>query len=132
MAIPGVPGSRSNSFLTTMKTRSPRICIALAALLMAGAAAAQAPNTDTKPAPSRPAQTIKPVPKNKVGDSIQHGTDAAGRSIARADSATRDGINRGSEAASRPVRNLGDSLGRKLGLGPTRSAPPVGPQGQQP
>lgn len=112
-------------------TRSARTCIALAALLMAGAAAAQAPNPD-KPAPSRPAQTIKPVPKNKVGDSIQHGTDAAGRGISRADSATRDGINRGSEAASRPVRNLGDSLGRKLGLGPTRSAPPVGPQGQQP
>lgn len=114
-----------------MKPSSPRICIALAALLLAGAAAAQAPNTD-KPSPSRPAQTIKPAPKTKVGDSIQHGTNAAGRGISRADNATRDGINRGSEAASRPVRNLGDSLGRKLGLGPTRSAPPVGPQGQQP
>lgn len=114
-----------------MKTRSPRICVALAALLMAAAAAAQAPDPD-KPAPSHPAHTIKPAPKNKVGDSIQHGTDSAGRSIAHADSATRNGINRGSEAASRPVRNLGDSLGRKLGLGPARSAPPVGPQGQQP
>ena len=117
--------------MKTMTTTTTRVCTALAALLVAGAAAAEAPDGD-KPGPSRPAHTIKPAPKNKVGDSIQHGTDAAGRGITRGENATRDGINRGSEAASRPVRNLGDSLGRKLGLGPTRSAPPVGPQGQQP
>jgi len=101
-------------------------------LVLAGAAAAQSPGAD-KPAASRPAQTLKPAPKNKVGSSIQHGTDVAGRSISHADASARSGINRGSEAASRPVRNLGDSLGRKLGLGPARpSQPAVGPQGQQP
>ena len=108
-------------------TTTTRICSALAALLVACAATAQVPNAD-KPANNRPAQTIKPAPKNKVTDSIQHGTDTAGRGIARADQSARSGINRGSEAASQPVRNLGDSLGRKLGLGPARSAPAVGPQ----
>ena len=113
-------------------TTTTRICTSLAALLLAGAASAQTPSTD-KPAASRPAQTLKPAPKNKVTDSIQHGTDTAGRSISHADSAARSGINRGSEAASRPVRNLGDSLGRKLGLGPAHPGQPaVGPQGQQP
>lgn len=103
---------------------------ALAALLLCASAVAQT-NPD-KPAPSQPAKTLKPAPKNKVGSSIQHGTDTAGRSISHADSAARDGINRGSEAASKPVRNLGDSLGRKLGLGPARSAPAVGPQAESP
>lgn len=117
---------------TTRPLSKPaRIATIVAALAMcAGTAAAQS-STD-KPAPSRPAQTIKPVPQNRVSNSIQHGTDTAGRSIAHADSAARNGINRGSEAASRPVRNLGDSLGRKLGLGPARSAPAVGPQGESP
>lgn len=103
-----------------------------ACLLLAHAAQAQAPNAD-KPNTTRPAQTIKPAPKNKVGDSIQHGTDAAGRGISHADAAARSGINKGSEAASRPVRNLGDSIGRKLGLGTASSnQPAVGPQGTPP
>ncbi|SFM28745.1 hypothetical protein [Variovorax sp. OV329] len=96
-----------------------------AALMLASTAAAQAPNTD-KPNTTRPAQTIKPAPQNRVGNSIQNGTDAAGRGISRADSATRSGINKGADAASRPVRNLGDSIGRKLGLGPATTNPPAG------
>jgi hypothetical protein len=53
--------------------------------------------------------------------------------VAKADQSARSGINRGSEAASRPVRNLGDSLGRKLGLGPAHSGPPAkGPQSEGP
>lgn len=120
---------------TTKPISNPKRAAAalVAALAMcAGTAIAQTSATPDKPAPSRPAQTIKPAPQNRVGNSIQHGTDTAGRSIAHADSAARDGINRGSEAASRPVRNLGDSLGRKLGLGPARKAPTVGPQGESP
>ena len=118
--------------MTKMTKTFLRVGIAVAAALMlAGTAAAQAPDTD-KPNTTRPAQTIKPAPKNKVGDSIQQGTDAAGRGISHADAATRSGINKGSEAASRPVRNLGDSIGRKLGLGTARSNQPAGPQGTPP
>lgn len=128
-------GSPVRNFMTTMtmtmtkliQIHLPRLGAAVAMLAMAGVAMAQAPNTD-KPTNSRSAQTIKPAPKNKVTDSIQHGTDTAGRGIAHADQSARSGINRGSEAASQPVRNLGDSLGRKLGLGPARTAPAVGPQ----
>lgn len=122
--------------MTIMKpttSKNQRTGAVLAALLLsAGIAAAQTTANPDKPAPSQPAKTIKPVPQNKVSNSIQHGTDTAGRSISHADAAARNGINRGSEAASRPVRNLGDSIGRKLGLGPTRSGPAVGPQGESP
>ena len=109
-------------------TDKPRLlCGALAALAFAFAGTALAQTSPDKPAGSRPAKTVKPAPRTQVGDSIQHGTDRAGRSISNADASARSGINRGSEAAARPVRNLGDKLGRKLGLGPAPSPPPVGP-----
>ena len=105
----------------TMKqsTRLPRLGAALIVLTLAGAAMAQQQQSSHR--------------YGKVGDSIQRAENSAGRGVANADAATRRGINKGSEAASRPVRNLGDSLGRKLGLGPTRSGPPAqGPQSEGP
>lgn len=110
----------------------PRFALALLLLTAAGTAAAQTEADPKKPAPSHKANTIKQVPSNSVGDSIQRGTNAAGRGISKADSATRSGIAKGSEAASRPVRNLGDSIGRKLGLGTGSTGPARGPQSEQP
>lgn len=111
----------------TPSSRFPHLGAALLALTLAGAAMAQQPA-----APAAPKKSSHTTPHyGKVGDSIQHGTDAAGRGLAHADQATRRGIDKGSEAASRPVRNLGDRLGRALGLGPARSGPPAkGPQSE--
>jgi hypothetical protein len=110
--------------MTMKSNRLPQLGAALLALALAGAAMAQQPQKTTTQSTSR---------YGKTGESIQRGTDAAGRGVARADQSARSGINRGSEAASRPVRNLGDSLGRKLGLGPAHSGPPAkGPQSEGP
>jgi hypothetical protein len=109
--------------MTMQASRLPRLAAMLLALTMAGAAWAQQTRKPSQPAPHY----------GKVGNSIQHGTDAAGRGVAKADHAARSGIDKGSEAASRPVRNLGDKLGRKLGLGPASPAPPArGPQSEAP
>ena len=124
--------------MTMQATRLPRLGAALLALALAGAAmaqqgaAAQAPARKPQTHNSQPA--AQPAPRyGKVGDSIQRGTDAAGRGVAKADDATRRGIAKGSEAASRPVRNAGDSLGRALGLGPARTGGPAkGPQSEGP
>ena len=108
--------------MTTQLTRLPRLGAVLLALTLTGAAMAQQ-KQDTRPS-SR---------YGKVGNSIQRGTDAAGRGVANADHAARRGIDKGSETASRPVRNLGDKLGRAIGLGPARSGPPArGPQSEAP
>ena len=103
-------------------SRLPRLGAALLALTLAGAAMAQQK------------QSTQPSSRyGKVGNSIQHGTDSAGRGLVRADDATRRGITKGSEAASRPVRNLGDKLGRALGLGPAHEGGPAkGPQSEGP
>ena len=121
---------------TTLAPRSlPRLGAAILPLMLAGAAMAAGSNTTASqkaPASSSSQQASSPR-YGKVGDSIQHGTNVAGRGVANADSAARRGIDKGSEAASRPVRNLGDSLGRSLGLGPARSGPPArGPQSEAP
>ncbi|MGR4868469.1 hypothetical protein ACIPRI_06335 [Variovorax sp. LARHSF232] len=110
---------------TTQSTRLPRLaCALLLSLTLGGAAMAQQNSSSGQQAAPR---------YGKVGDSIQRAENSAGRGVANADAATRRGINKGSEAASRPVRNLGDSLGRKLGLGPARSGPPAkGPQSEAP
>jgi len=101
--------------------------------LAAGAALAQATSADPKqPAPSRPANTLKQPAPNRVSNSIQHGTHVAGQSIANADAASRRGIAKGSEAAARPVRNFGDSIGRKLGLGTGSQGPARGTQSEAP
>jgi hypothetical protein len=95
--------------------------------------AASAQNANDPPTAQR-AHTLKAPPQNgKVLGGIQRGSEAAGRSIDHADSATRRGIGNASERASRPVRNFGESLGRKLPGGRGRSAQPaVGPQGTAP
>ena len=109
--------------MTKPSTRLPRLGAALLLFTLAGAAMAQQNASSQQQSPSY----------GKVGDSIQRAENSAGRGVANADAATRRGINKGSEAASRPVRNLGDSLGRKLGLGPARSGPPAkGPQSEGP
>ena len=111
---------------TKQSTRLPRLGAALLVLTLAGAAMAQQQNAASQ-------QQQSSHRYGKVGDSIQGAENSAGRGVANADAATLNGINKGSEAASRPVRNLGDSLGRKLGLGPARSGPPAqGPQSEGP
>ncbi|MGO4605473.1 hypothetical protein AB4142_03995 [Variovorax sp. 2RAF20] len=95
---------------------------------------AQAQSADNPPQ-ARRAHTIKsPSRSGKVVGSVQRGTDAAGRSVNRADAATRRGVTNVSEKASRPVRNVGEAFGRKLSPGSSgRAAPPsVGPQGNAP
>ncbi|MET3392901.1 hypothetical protein ABIC33_003568 [Variovorax sp. 1140] len=95
---------------------------------------AQAQSADNPPKAHR-AHTLKsPSRGGKVVGSVQRGTNAAGRSIDRADSATRRGVNNVSEKASRPVRRVGEAFGRKLSPGSSgRAAPPsVGPQGSAP
>ena len=108
--------------MTIQSTRLPRVAAVLLALTLAGAAMAQQK------------QATQPSSRyGKTGESIQRGTNAAGRGVANAEQATRSGINKGSETASRPVRNLGDKLGRSLGLGPAHSGPPPkGPQSEAP
>ncbi|MBT2335781.1 hypothetical protein J7E49_17935 [Variovorax paradoxus] len=105
-----------------------------AALLLLSAAAVHAQSADSPPQ-AQPAHTLKPPPQgSKVVNSVQRGTNAAGRGIDRAEGATRRGVNNVSEKASRPVRRVGESFGRKLAPGSSgRTAPPpVGPQGNAP
>ncbi|OUM01545.1 hypothetical protein [Variovorax sp. JS1663] len=114
----------------------PSLTFASAAVLAACLAlpsAASAQNANEPPTTQR-AHTLKSPPRDsKVLGGIQRGTDAAGRSIDHADSATRRGVNNTSERASRPIRNFGESLGRKLPGGSGRSSQPnVGPQGSAP
>ena len=115
-------------------TIKPLLCAsaALAACLTLPVPAS-AQNANDPPTAQR-AHTLKSPPQNnKVLGGIQRGSDAAGRSIDHADSATRRGVSNTSERASRPIRNFGESLGRKLPGGHGRSAPPsVGPQGSAP
>ena len=94
---------------------------------------ASAQNANDPPTTQR-AHTLKSPPRDsKVLGGVQRGTDAAGRGIDHADAATRRGVNNTSDRASRAVRNLGGSPGRKLPGGTGRSAPPkVGPQGSAP
>lgn len=108
-------------------------CAAALAAWLALPMAASAQNANDPPAAQR-AHTLKAPPQNgKVLGGIQRGSDAAGPSIDHADSATRRGVNNASERASRPVRNFGESLGRKLPGGQGRSAQPAaGPQGNAP
>ena len=108
-------------------------CAVLIAAWLALPMAASAQNANDPPTTQR-AHTLKSPPQNnKVLGGIQRGADAAGRSIDHADAATRRGVNNTSERASRPIRNFGESLGRKLPGGHGRSAPPaVGPQGSAP
>ena len=105
-----------------------------ALLLLLPAMAAQAQSADNPPRAQR-AQTLKPPPQgSKVVNSVQRGTNAAGRGIDRAENATRRGVNNVSEKASRPVRRVGEAFGRKLAPGSSGHAapPPVGPQGAAP
>lgn len=65
----------------------------------------------------------KPPPrKGSAMNSVERGSAAAARGVNRADNATR-----------RPVRNVGESIGRKLPGGTRHPAPPaIGPQGTAP
>lgn len=94
---------------------------------------AVAQSADAPPRAQR-AQTHKPPPSDgKVLGSVQRGSDAAGRGVDRAGNATRRGVDSVSERASRPVRNAGESLGRRLPGGTRHPAPPrVGPQSTVP
>jgi hypothetical protein len=106
-------------------------CAALgAALLLPVFAIAQ--SADNPPKAQR-AHTMKaPPPNGKVLGGIEHGTNAAGRSIDHADAATRRGIDNTSERASRPLRHVGEAFGRKLGAHGPSNPPAVGPQGNLP
>jgi hypothetical protein len=117
----------------SIKPLSCACAVSLAAWLALLPLAAAAQNANDPPTAQR-AHTLKSPPQNgKVLGGIQRGTDAAGRSIDHADSATRRGVNNTSERASRPIRHFGESLGRKLPGGNRRGAPPsVGPQGSAP
>lgn len=125
-----------NTMTSTHLPRAGAVLFALAVLPCAAMAQqaqtpSAAPAAATKAAPAQKKPTASRY--GKTGQSIQHGTDVAGRGVAHADDVARRGIDKGSEAASRPVRNLGDSLGRKLGLGPAPSgAPARGPQSEAP
>ncbi|GAA4343183.1 hypothetical protein GCM10023165_25380 [Variovorax defluvii] len=112
-------------------TASTAAAVFVVCLALPHAASAQNANN---PPTTQPARTLKPPPRdNKVLGGIQRGTDAAGRSIDHADAATRRGVSNTSERASRPIRNFGESLGRKLPGGTGHGAPPkVGPQGNAP
>lgn len=107
---------------------------ALAACLLLSTAAVHAQNANNPPETQR-AHTLKSPPhNNRVVNSVQRGTSAAGRGVNHADSATRRGVANVSEKASRPVRRFGDAIGRRLGPGPNSGgvAPAVGPQGNAP
>jgi hypothetical protein len=68
---------------------------------------------------------------SKVLHGVERGADATGRGIDRGAKATQRGVDHASESASRPIRNFGNTIGRKLNLGaPTK--PAVGPQGSTP
>jgi len=110
------------------------LAAASAALLLLSTATVHAQSADGPPT-AQPAHTLKPPPRDsKVVNSVQRGTNAAGRGIDRAENATRRGVNNVSEKASRPVRRVGEAFGRKLAPGSSgRTAPPpVGPQGSAP
>lgn len=107
--------------------------LALASLLWLPAVS-QAQSADNPPKAQR-AHTLKsPSRKGTVVGGMQRGTNAAGRGVARADSATRRGVGYVSEKASRPVRNVGEAFGRKLSPGSSGRAapPPVGPSSNAP
>lgn len=117
-----------------MSVHAFKLAACSAALLLLPAAAVHAQSADNPPK-VQPAHTLPPPPReSKVVNSVQRGTNAAGRGIDRAEDATRRGVNNVSEKASRPVRRVGESFGRKLAPGSSgRTAPPpVGPQGNAP
>ena len=117
-----------------MPAHSFALAAASAALLLLSATAVHAQSADNPPK-VQPAHTLPPPPRDsKVVNSVQRGTNAAGRGIDRAEDATRRGVNNVSEKASRPVRRVGESFGRKLAPGSNGRAapPPVGPQGSAP
>jgi hypothetical protein len=117
-----------------MKTTVHAFSVAAAAVLLLSVPTAHAQSADNPPKAER-AHTLKPPPRDsKVVNSVQRGTNAAGRGIDRAEDATRRGVNNVSEKASRPVRRVGESFGRKLAPGSSGRAapPPVGPQGNAP
>jgi len=111
--------------------RAPLALALVAALGLPLAATAQ--SADSPPRAERAHTHKAPSRDGKVLDSVQRGSDAAGRGVDRAGNATRRGVDNVSERASRPVRNAGESLGRKL-PGSTRhpAPPPVGPQSTVP
>ncbi|WP_286657801.1 hypothetical protein [Variovorax fucosicus] len=100
--------------------------VAWMAALVLSPLAAQAADDHARPAPA--GSQSKPL------QSVKRGTDAAGRSINRADHAARRGIATGSERASAGPRRVGEAFGRKLAPGSSGRAapPPVGPQGNPP
>ena len=117
-----------------MPAHSFALAAASAALLLLSATAVHAQSADNPPK-VQPAHTLPPPPRDsKVVNSVQRGTNAAGRGIDRAEDATRRGVNNVSEKASRPVRRVGESFGRKLAPGSSGrpAPPPVGPQGNAP
>ena len=100
--------------------------VAWMAALVLSPLAAQAADDHVKPAPA--GSQSKPL------QGVKRGTDAAGRSINRADHAARRGIATGSERASAGPRRVGEAFGRKLAPGSSGrpAPPPVGPQGNPP
>ena len=106
----------------------------LAACMIVSTAVAHAQSADNPPESQR-AHTLQSPPRSsRVVSSVERGTHAAGRGVNRADAATRRGVASVSEKASRPVRRIGDAIGRRLGPGPHHAgaAPAVGPQGNAP
>jgi hypothetical protein len=117
-----------------MPVHAHALAVAAAAALLLSVPAVHAQSADNPPKAER-AHTLNPPPRDsKVVNSVQRGTNAAGRGIDRAEDATRRGVNNVSEKASRPVRRVGESFGRKLAPGSSGRAapPPVGPQGNAP
>ena len=117
-----------------MKMPTHAFALAAAAFLLLPTAAVHAQSADNPPRAQR-AHTLKAPPRDsRVVSGVQRGTNAAGRGIDRADRATRRGVGYVSEKASRPVRNVGESFGRRLAPGSSGRAapPPVGPQGNAP
>lgn len=94
-------------------TLATALCVALFALPAIGQPRQEPQRAQTLPHPSA---------DGKVLGGIKKGTDAAGRGMDRAGSATLSGVNRASESASRPIRNFGEWLGGKLPQGPARPA----------
>ena len=106
---------------------------ALAACLSLLTTAVHAQNANNPPEAQRAHTLQSPPHHNRVVSSVQRGTNAAGRGVNHADSATRRGVANVAEKASRPVRRFGDAIGRRLGPGPNSgAAPAVGPQGNAP
>lgn len=94
-------------------TLATALCFALLALPAAAQPGQEPQRAQTFPQPST---------GGKVLGGMKKGTDAAGRGMDRAGSATLNGVNRASESASRPIRNFGEWLGGKLPQGPARNS----------